>query len=80
MRKYRVPSDPRSQAHDSVVSTVMGDRTGILRAVIFAFLKSLPSRTMHQLVGYPQYGGFVQGGNLSLGKAEDNKCQPRRQI
>lgn len=34
-RKYRVSSDPRSQAGDGAVSTVVGDYTGILRAVIF---------------------------------------------
>ena len=32
---YRVPSDPRSQASDGAVSTMMGDRMGILRAVVF---------------------------------------------
>ena len=33
--KYRVPSDPRSQASDGAVSTMMGDRMGILCAVVF---------------------------------------------
>ncbi len=33
--KHRVPSDPRSQANDGAVSTMMGDRMGILRAVVF---------------------------------------------
>ncbi len=32
--KHRVPSDPRSQANDGAVSTMMGDRMGILRAVV----------------------------------------------
>lgn len=33
--KHRVSSDPRSQAFDGVVSTMMGDRMGIRRAVVF---------------------------------------------
>ena len=32
--KHRVSSDPRSQANDGAVSTMMGDRMGILRAVV----------------------------------------------
>ena len=35
--KHRVSSDPRSQANDGAVSTMMGDRMGILRAVVFCF-------------------------------------------
>ena len=38
--KHRVSSDPRSQANDGAVSTMMGDRMGILRAVVFTFLYS----------------------------------------
>jgi hypothetical protein len=32
--RHRVSSDPRSQADDGAVSTMMGDRMGILRAVV----------------------------------------------
>ena len=35
--KHRVSSDPRSQANDGAVSTMMGDRMGILRAVVLLF-------------------------------------------
>ena len=35
-RSFRIPSDLRRQARDGLVSTVMGDRTGILGAVTFA--------------------------------------------
>jgi len=34
---YRIPSDLRSQARDGSVSTVVGDHTGILGAVVFFF-------------------------------------------
>lgn len=34
-RSFRIPSDLRRQARDGLVSTVMGDRTGILGAVTF---------------------------------------------
>ena len=46
--KYRVSSDPRSQTCDGAVSTVMGDRTGILRAVVFVlFHVHTPTRMGH---------------------------------
>lgn len=37
-KKYRVSSDPRSQLRDGIVSTTMGDRVGILCAVIFIII------------------------------------------
>ena len=36
-RKYRIPSDLRSQAGYRLVSTTVGDHVGILGAVVFAF-------------------------------------------
>lgn len=38
LRKYRIPSDLRSQAEYRLVSTTVGDHVGILGAVVFAFL------------------------------------------
>ena len=37
-RKYRIPSDLRSQALYRSVSTMVGDHMGILGAVVFIFL------------------------------------------
>lgn len=37
-RKYRIPSDLRSQAGYRLVSTTVGDHVGILGAVVFAFM------------------------------------------
>ena len=37
LRKYRIPSDLRSQAEYRLVSTTVGDHVGILGAVVFAF-------------------------------------------
>jgi hypothetical protein len=37
LRKYRIPSDLRSQAEHRLVSTTVGDHAGILGAVVFAF-------------------------------------------
>ena len=50
--KHRVSSDPRSQANDGAVSTMMGDRMGILRAVV-PFCSSLLSHT--RLRAYMNY-------------------------
>jgi hypothetical protein len=36
--KHWVSSDPQSQANDGAVSTMMGDRMGILRAVVVLLL------------------------------------------
>ena len=38
LRKYRIPSDLRSQAEYRLVSTTVGDHVGILGAVVFALL------------------------------------------
>ena len=35
LRKYRIPSDLRSQAEYRLVSTTVGDHVGILGAVVF---------------------------------------------
>lgn len=43
LRKYRIPSDLRSQAEYRLVSTTVGDHVGILGAVVFAFLFLLVS-------------------------------------
>lgn len=37
LRKYRIPSDLRSQAEYRLVSTKVGDHLGILGVVVFAF-------------------------------------------
>ena len=37
LRKYRIPSDLRSQAEYRLVSTTVGDHVGILGAVVFFF-------------------------------------------
>ena len=37
LRKYRIPSDLRSQAEYRLVSTTVGDHVGILGAVVFGF-------------------------------------------
>ena len=37
LRKYRIPSDLRSQAEYRLVSTTVGDHVGILGAVVFAY-------------------------------------------
>lgn len=39
-RKYRIPSDLRSQAGYRLVSTMVGDHMGILGVVVFDFLMS----------------------------------------
>jgi hypothetical protein len=39
LRKYRIPSDLRSQAEYRLVSTTVGDHVGILGAVVFAIWK-----------------------------------------
>ena len=38
LRKYRIPSDLRSQAGYRLVSTTVGDHVGILGAVVFVFV------------------------------------------
>lgn len=38
LRKYRIPSDLRSQAEYRLVSTMVGDHMGILGVVVFDFL------------------------------------------
>lgn len=38
LRKYRIPSDLRSQAQCRSVSTMVGDHMGIPGVVVFAFL------------------------------------------
>ncbi len=54
-RKYRIPSDLRSQAGYRLVSTTVGDHVGILGAVVFAiFLR--PSQVFEQ--------GELQGTGL----------------
>lgn len=40
LRKYRIPSDLRSQAEYRLVSTTVGDHVGILGAVVFVFALS----------------------------------------
>lgn len=37
LRKYRIPSDLRSQAEYRLVSTMVGDHMGILGVVVFDF-------------------------------------------
>jgi hypothetical protein len=55
-RKYRVPSEPRSQAASGGVSTGVGDHFGTLRAASFFFFFLF---FLHG--GYPSGGYFSEG-------------------
>lgn len=46
-RKYRIPSDLRSQAGYRLVSTMVGDHMGILGVVVFCACRSLYHARVH---------------------------------
>jgi hypothetical protein len=48
LRKYRIPSDLRSQAEHRLVSTMVGDHMGILGVEVFAFLLTVDQRDFAQ--------------------------------